>query len=232
MNWIAIDPMTVRPTISGQTVCDNGVFVSVGLHDFFYKNTKTNEETCYGFDVLEGVATPIGTRKHGVSEKEILLAIQKWLPSKYSEEQVSLDYKQSRQKLSQAWNDDAKFLMRMAKSLAIPYRLRGAEITEYLSSADNWDAVVSGWRHNAEYHKQLSKKQDYLTTFLSAQNKILSALLWLQKNRKLIEGVINYQKDIDSFYYEVLLALPVQAIRKIAIAQIEEKRYLTDTPED
>jgi hypothetical protein len=217
MNWIAIVP------------CNNEVFISVGMHDFIYRNTKTKEETCYGFDVLEGVATPTGTRKHGINEKEILEAIQKWMPSKYSEEQLKLDYKQSCQKLSQVWNDDVEFLMMMTRSLIVPRRLRGAEITEYLSNTDNWDHIVSGWRHNTEYHKQLNKKQDYLTTFLSAQNRILSALLWLQKNRKLIEGVINYQKDINSFYYEVLLGLPVGKIRNVVIEQIAKKRESTDT---
>jgi len=210
---------------------NNGVYVSIFGQDFAYKNERTNEETRYGFDVLKGVSTVIGTRKKGITDRSILLAIWEWLPSKYLEEKAKLDYKQSRQALSQAWNDDAKILMSMAKSIVVPYRLRGAEITEYLINK-NWDDCVDQWRHDDEYHKRLSQKKDYLNTFLDSQNRILSALLWLQKNRKLIEGVINYQKDVDSFYYEILLGLPVTKIRSVAMEQIARKRDLTNTFED
>ena len=216
MNWIAVD---------------NGVFVSIFGQEFIYKNQATNEETHYGFDVLKGVPTAIGTRGKGISEAQILRAIQQWLSSKSLEERVKLDYKQSRQALSQVWNDEAKFLMSMAKSIVVPFRLRGAEITEYLSNK-SWEDYVNQWRHNSEYHKRLSKKQEYLNTFLESQNRILSALLWLQKNRKLIANVVNYKSDSDSFYYEVILGLPVIKIRSVVMAQIREKRRLTDTYED
>lgn len=211
MNWIAVD---------------NGVFVSILGQEFIYRNERTKEETCYSFDVLDGVSTAIGTRKkEGTTDRIILSAIREWMPFKYLEERVKLDYKQASKSLSQAWNDDAKFVMSMAISLVVPYRLRGVEIAEYLSNKD-WDGIVNQWRHTGEYHKKLSKNEDYLTTFLNAQNKILSALLWLQKNRRLIECVVNYEKDTDSFYYEVLLGLPVSKIRNVAMEQITKKREM------
>jgi hypothetical protein len=127
MNWIEVD---------------NGVFVSIFGQEFIYKNQATNEETHYGFDVLEGVPTAIGTRGKGISEAQILRAIQQWLSSKSLEERVKLDYKQSCQTLSQVWNDEAKFLMSMAKSIVVPFRLRGSEITEYLSNK-SWEDYVN-----------------------------------------------------------------------------------------
>lgn len=211
-------------------VVGNEIFVHILGQEFVYRNKKTNEETHYGFNVLENVSTLIGTRKKGITDTQILRAIQAWLPSKYQEERAKLNYGQARKSLSQVWNNDAKFLMRMAKSIVVPYRLRGAEIAEYLSDI-NWSDTVNQWRHHYEYHRQLSKK-DYLAAFLEAQNRVLAALLWLQKNRQLIEGVINYQKDVDSFYYEILMGLPVAKIRSVAMEQIAQKRDLTDTFED
>lgn len=210
----------------------NEIFVTILGQEFVYRNKKTNEETHYGFNVLENVSTLIGTRKKGITDTQILRAIQAWLPSKYQEERARLNYEQSRKNLNQAWNDDAKFLMRMAKSIVVSYRLRGAEIAEYLSGIKDWSATVNQWRHHYEYHRQLSKKQDYLTAFLEVQNRVLAALLWLQKNRQLIEDAINYQKDVDSFYYEILMGLPVAKIRSVAMEQIAQKRDLTDTFED
>lgn len=208
MNWITVD---------------SGVSVRLGAHDFEYLNKRTNEDSLYGYSVLEGIAHPIGTRKNGVTETQILDAISQWLPFKYTEDKLRKDYDLSVQELQKAWDNDAKFLIQMAKSIVVPHNLKGVkEIALYFEAKSKsvWGDYCNQWRHS----KYQSQKSDYLTSFLDAQTKILQSLMWMQKNRQLIESVIDYEKNTSSIYYEIILALPVKIITSVVHAQIKVKR--------